>query len=59
MENAWQRKSETFDFSGEDRIPDRAFTEVIWKAVKGENAIVPMPRRAAFIRYTEKENDPD
>ena len=59
VENAWQRKSETFDFSGEDRIPDRAFTEVIWKAVKGENAIVPMPRRAAFIRYTEKENDPD
>ncbi len=24
VENAWQRKSETFDFSGEDRIPDRA-----------------------------------
>ncbi len=35
VENAWQRKSETFDFSKEDRIPDRIFTEVIWKAVKG------------------------
>src|SRR4051794_6680596 len=42
-ENAWQRKSEKFDFSGEDRIPDREFTEVIWKAVKGTDAIVPAP----------------
>ena len=40
VENAWQRKSETFDFSKEDRIPDREFTEVIWKAVKGEHAFL-------------------
>jgi hypothetical protein len=59
VENAWQRKSEKFDFSGEDRIPDRLFTEVIWKAVKGENAIVPAPRRAAFVKENEKKEDPD
>jgi YVTN family beta-propeller protein len=59
IENVWQRKSEKFDFSREDRVPDRVFTEVIWKAVKGENAIVPMPRRAAFIHYPENKNDPD
>jgi YVTN family beta-propeller protein len=59
IENAWQRKSETFDFSGEDRIPDRVFTEVIWKAVKGENAPVPAPRRAAFVKENEKGEDPD
>jgi YVTN family beta-propeller protein len=59
VKNVWQRKSEGFDFSREDRVPDRAFTEVIWKAVKGENAVVPMPRRAAFIRYSVKKNDPD
>jgi DNA-binding beta-propeller fold protein YncE len=59
IENAWQRKSETFDFSREDRIPDRLFTEVIWKAVKGENAVVPAPRRAAFVKQKEKKDDDD
>jgi hypothetical protein len=53
-ENEWQRKSEAFDFSKEDRIPDRAFTEVIWKAVKGEIALVPAPRRAAFLKVNPK-----
>ena len=59
VENAWQRKSETFDFSGEDRIPDRAFTEVIWKAVKGADAVVPAPRRAAFVRQSDQKDDDD
>ena len=58
-ENEWQRKSEGFDFSKEDRIPDREFTEVIWKAVKGVDAIVPAPKRAAFVRLNEEENDED
>lgn len=35
------KKSESFDFSGEDRIPDRAFTEVIWKAVIGTDVAAP------------------
>ena len=59
VENAWQRKSETFDFSKEDQVPDRAFTEVIWKAVKGVNAIVPAPRRAAFVKLSAKKDDDD
>ncbi len=58
-ENTWQRKSEGFDFSKEDRIPDRAFTEVIWKAVKGADAIVPAPKRAAFVKQSEKKDDND
>jgi YVTN family beta-propeller protein len=58
--NAWQRKSETFDFSKEDRVPDLEFTEVIWKAVKGENAVVPAPKRAAFVKVSdEKDKDDD
>ncbi len=57
VENVWQRKSETFDFSAEDRIPDREFTEVIWKAVKGANAIVPSPKRAAFVKVSEKKDE--
>jgi hypothetical protein len=59
IENAWQRKSETFDLSREDMIPDHEFTEVIWKAVKGENAIPPAPRRAAFVKDADKKTDPD
>jgi len=59
VENAWQRKSETFDFSKEDKVPDREFTEVIWKAVKGENAIVPAPKRAAFVKVDGKRDDGD
>ena len=55
--NAWQKKSDTFDFSREDRVPDLEFTEVIWKAVKGLDAVVPAPVRAAFFKVKEKDND--
>lgn len=55
--SAWQKKSETFDFSKEDRIPDLEFTEVIWKAVKGLNALVPAPVRAAFFKEKERNKD--
>lgn len=58
-QNTWQRKSETFDFTKEDRIPDHEFTEVIWKAVKGEDAVVPAPRRAAFVKQSEEKDDDD
>jgi YVTN family beta-propeller protein len=47
--NAWERKSELFDFTREDNVNDREFTEVIWKAIKGENAVVPAPKHAAFV----------
>jgi len=32
---------------------------VIWKAVKGENAAVPAPKRAAFVKLNQTENDED
>jgi YVTN family beta-propeller protein len=50
IDNAWSRKSQRFDFSREDRAPDLEFSEVIWKAVKGEHSQMPAPRRAAFLR---------
>lgn len=43
------RLSETFDLSKEDAIPDLVFSEVIWKAVKGEGSKMPAPRRSAFL----------
>jgi DNA-binding beta-propeller fold protein YncE len=59
VKSAWQQKSETFNFAKEDAIPDRVFTEVIWKAVKGLDAIVPAPKRAAFLKITKEEEDDD
>jgi len=56
---ASSRISETFDFSKEDRIPDMVFSEVIWKAVKGEESEMPAPRRSAFLKTTDKEEDED
>ena len=56
-ENAWQRMSEKFDFTREDRIPDRLFSEVIWKAVKGTESSMPAARRAAFVRVNEVDRD--
>ncbi len=51
------RLSETLDFSKEDRIPDLVFSEVIWKAVKGEESSMPAPRRSAFIKMMKEEED--
>ena len=53
------RLSDQFDFSKEDLIPDMIFSEVIWKAVKGENSIMPAPRRSSFLRTVEEEDDDD
>lgn len=47
--------SETFDFSKEDRIPDMLFSQVIWKAVKGEESEMPAPRRSAFVKIVDKD----
>ena len=42
--------SATFDFSKEDNIPDLLFSQVIWKAVKGEQSVMPAPVRSAFLK---------
>jgi YVTN family beta-propeller protein len=57
--NELARRSAGFDFSKEDRIPDLEFSEVIWKAVKGEHSIMPAPRRSAFLKKTGGEEEDD
>ena len=37
------------DLEVEDRADDLLFNEIIWKAVKGADAIMPPPVRAAFV----------
>ncbi len=55
--NASAKLSGTFDFSKEDRIPDLLFSEVIWKAVKGEDSVMPAPRRSAFLKLPADEEE--
>lgn len=59
VENNIQRMSETLDFTKEDRIPDLLFSEIIWKAVKGEHSIMPAPRRSAFLKLSDRKEDDD
>lgn len=47
IDDYWSKLSYQFNLEKEDRAPDMAFTEVIWKAVRGRNAVV--PDRAALL----------
>jgi len=51
--------SKGLDFSKEDIIPDQIMNMITWKAVKGENALMPSPVRAAFFRPFKKTKDDD
>jgi hypothetical protein len=57
--NASSKKSEKFDFSREDAVPDLELNEVVWKAVKGENSVMPAPKRSAFVILEAKGNADD
>jgi YVTN family beta-propeller protein len=51
--------SETFNLANEDKVPDLLLNEIVWKAVKGENAVMPAPRRSAFVILEQKKKDDD
>ena len=56
--SVWQKMSEKFDLKKEDAVPDKLINEVIWKSVKGLDAQMPAPKKAAFIKINaEKEVD--
>jgi hypothetical protein len=55
--NELSQRSAQFDLSKEDRVPDLEFSEVIWKGVKGLHSIMPAPKRAAFVKVSEEEED--
>lgn len=59
VDSELQRRSDAFDFSKEDRVPDLAFNQVLWKIIKGEQSEMPAPRRGAFLRYQEEEEEGD
>ena len=57
--NESSKKSAKFDFSKEDAVPDLELNEVVWKAVKGEQSVMPAPKRSAFVILEEKKEDDD
>ncbi len=48
--NEWQRRSEQFDLTKEDAVPDMEFNLVLWHGIKGDEVAFPGPRRAAFLK---------
>ena len=48
-----------FDLTRADAVPDALLNQVLWKAVKGESAVVPAPRRSAFLKIQAKKEDKD
>lgn len=55
----WQRRSEKFDFSKEDAIPDMEFNVVLWHGIKGDEVPMPAPNRAAFLKIRADKKDDD
>ncbi|HWJ91519.1 MAG TPA: bifunctional YncE family protein/alkaline phosphatase family protein [Flavisolibacter sp.] len=53
--NEWQRRSEAFDLTKEDAVPDLEFNIVLWHAIKGDVPF-PGPRRAAFLKVADDED---
>ena len=47
--------SERMNLAREDAADDLLLNEVIWKSVHGPASIMPMPRRAAFVRIVERD----
>jgi YVTN family beta-propeller protein len=55
--NKLSQKSAAFNFTKEDAVNESQFNEVLWKSIKGINSAVPSPKRAAFVRVRENDND--
>jgi len=47
------------NLSEPDRAPDEIMNAMLWKSIKGENAKVPVPVRAAFVKANPKAGDDD
>ncbi len=59
VRNELSERSAQFDLTKEDRVPDMEFSEVIWKGVKGLSAIMPAPKRSAFLKVNDADEEDD
>ena len=57
---AWgAQKSLRMNLAKEDAAPELELNEIIWKSVRGADAEMPAPVRAAFVRTHAKDGDDD
>lgn len=49
------KRSEEMNFAEADAAPDIEFNEIIWKAIKGKDSIMPAPVRSVFGRVKDKD----
>lgn len=59
---AWNKsaeRSQEWNFAREDAAPDLDLNEVVWKSVKGEDSVMPAPRRSAFLKLEQKRKNDD
>lgn len=57
--NEWQRRSEKFNLTKEDAVPDLEFNMVLWHGIKGDQVPFPGPKRAAFLKARDKKDEDD
>lgn len=57
--NQLAKESANLNLAVEDAAPDVPFNQIIWKAIKGENSVMPTPRHSAFLKLQEKVDDDD
>jgi YVTN family beta-propeller protein len=55
--NELAKRSEAFDWTKVDAVPDLLFNDIIWEGLKGTKA--PKPVRAAFVNTNLKEKEAD
>ena len=58
-DNDLTRRSEFFNLAKLDAVPERAFNDVLWKAIKGVDAEMPPPVRAAWVRVVKPDEKGD
>ncbi len=59
---AWNKsaeRSQEWNFAREDAAPDLDLNEVVWKSVRGEDSVMPAPRRSAFLKLEQKDKADD
>jgi hypothetical protein len=57
--NRSSKRSEMFNLADEDKVPDLELNDVVWKSVKGEDSVMPAPRRSAFVILEQKKKKDD
>jgi len=55
--NDLMRKSDKFNFKHEDGVPEEAFNEVLWKAIKGMQSNVPAAKHSSFVMPLAVKDD--